>query len=155
MEPYYTLQIPGQDDCALRFLSNEDGRLHLIKIARKLCHRYSQKENKSIDDNSIESDNDDESDQRKPIVTLDKMCDAVSADYNFPDPDLIIRTSSSASVFGFCPWQMRLSEIVFLPDHPSLTYVSKIIPSIESRLLFQDFVNSLAKFSLCQQRFGK
>lgn len=156
MEPYYTLQVPGQDDCALRFLSTDDGRQHLIRIARKMCHRYSKKENKSSDDNFNESIIDgDRNDQNKPLINLDMMCESIQADYNFPDPELIVRTSSTASVFAFCPWQMRLSEIVFLPDHPSLSYVSKIIPSIELGLLFQDFVNCLSKFSLCQQRFGK
>lgn len=149
-QPYYTLEVPGYDDCALRFLSNNDGRSHVIKIARKLCHRYS-----NINHQSDGEDINESRENTEPLINLDMMCNAIKTEYNFPDPEIIVRTTSTASVFGFCPWQLRLSEIVFLPDHPSLPYVSKIIPSIESKLLFQDFVDLIAKFNLCEQRFGK
>lgn len=36
---------------------------------------------------------------------------------DFPDPDLVIRTSGEVRISNFLPWQTAYSEFVFLPEH--------------------------------------
>uniref|UniRef100_A0A6P6XUD1 ditrans,polycis-polyprenyl diphosphate synthase [(2E,6E)-farnesyldiphosphate specific] n=1 Tax=Dermatophagoides pteronyssinus TaxID=6956 RepID=A0A6P6XUD1_DERPT len=62
--------------------------------------------------------------------------------YKFDDPDLLICfNGDQRSLQAFPPWQIRLTEIVFLQSH---------------RLLNKSqFLYILKQFSRCEQRFGK
>ncbi|OTF72894.1 hypothetical protein BLA29_003073 [Euroglyphus maynei] len=62
--------------------------------------------------------------------------------YKFDDPDLLICFSDDQqSLQAFPPWQVRLTEIVFLTSHRHLNK--------------SQFLDILKRFSQCEQRFGK
>ncbi|XP_059153994.1 dehydrodolichyl diphosphate synthase complex subunit nus1-like [Physella acuta] len=59
----------------------------------------------------------------------------------FPDPELCIKFGSVDSLFGYLPWQIRLTEIISLPSHKGIIYKS--------------FLSSLVHYGNINQRFGK
>lgn len=61
--------------------------------------------------------------------------------HNAPDPELLVLTGPTYSTLGFLPWHIRLSEILSLSSHYDVC--------------FEDFYNVLARYSKCEQRFGK
>ncbi|CAG2121913.1 unnamed protein product, partial [Medioppia subpectinata] len=61
--------------------------------------------------------------------------------YSFPDPELLISFGGSPSVYGYPLWQLRLTEMYFLPTLRDIQ--------------FDDFYEILDKYSRCEQRCGK
>ena len=45
-------------------------------------------------------------------VRVEDISAKISRDYEFPDPELVVRLGLTACLFGFNPWQVRLSEII-------------------------------------------
>lgn len=77
---------------------NYGGRQEIARAARDLAHRVKAGE---LDPADIDAD------------MLGQALDT----RDFPDPDLVIRTSGELRVSNFLPWQSAYSEFVFLPDH--------------------------------------
>ncbi|KAF7993692.1 hypothetical protein HCN44_010287 [Aphidius gifuensis] len=61
--------------------------------------------------------------------------------YNFPEPDLAIVFGNTFSTFGLLPWHIRLTAFFHLPTHHNIPPKS--------------FINVLAKYGGCEQRYGK
>lgn len=57
-----------------------------------------------------------------------------------PDPDAAIYFGDTCSTFGFLPWHIRLTEFFPIKSQQTMTVYS--------------FLETLFKFSKCEQRFG-
>lgn len=57
------------------------------------------------------------------------------------EADVVICIGPYYSTYGLSPWDIRLSEIFYLPENRSIFY--------------DDFIGALKKFSKCNQRLGK
>ena len=94
---------------------NYGGRLDVVEAVRKL-----NKQKKSITINNIS----------KNIWTAD-----------YPDPDIVIRTSGEQRLSGFLTWQVAYSEFLFLKNH---------WPSFSKK----DFDYCLKEYARRNRRFG-
>jgi undecaprenyl diphosphate synthase len=79
-------------------------------------------------------------------LTSDQLDEKVFSSYldtgNFPDPDLIIRTSGEQRLSGLLPWQGTYAEYYFSPLH---------LPDFGEA----EFREAIAEFGRRQRRFGK
>jgi len=82
-------------------------------------------------DNNIEEKN----------INIDHINKSLKAIENIPDPELVVQFGNIYSLNGYLPWQTRLSEILNLKTHKKICY--------------SQYYNLLARFSKCDQRFGK
>lgn len=57
-----------------------------------------------------------------------------------PDPDAAIYFGDVCSTYGFLPWHIRLTEFFPIKSQDTMTV--------------QSFLDTLFKFSKCEQRFG-
>ncbi|CAA3006502.1 dehydrodolichyl diphosphate synthase complex subunit nus1 [Olea europaea subsp. europaea] len=56
------------------------------------------------------------------------------------DPEMLVTFGTKQCLFGFPPWQLRLTEIFSLPSHRNITY--------------KTFIDCLEKYSRTTQRLG-
>ncbi|XP_014667978.1 PREDICTED: dehydrodolichyl diphosphate syntase complex subunit Nus1-like [Priapulus caudatus] len=70
-----------------------------------------------------------------------KLEEYLNATEGLPDPGLLLAIGPVYSTSNYPPWQIRLTEIIYLKATHKLRY--------------SDFLNSLRSFSKCEQRFGK
>lgn len=61
--------------------------------------------------------------------------------FQFPDPDLGICFGKTFCMYGFPPWQMRVTEFFHETTHHGYT--------------FHEFINLLFRYNKCEQRYGK
>lgn len=112
----------GKKEVNVLVLNSCDGRSSVVEVARTLCHEIQAKKFDPKDLNkSIFS---------KRLLNVLKV----------PDPDLVFCFGKGNSIFGYLPWNIHLSEIMFHSSH------------IHFELC--DFLNSLGKYNKCEQRFG-
>lgn len=82
--------------------------------------------------------------QSSAAITVDAVNEELRKEYEFPDPDLALYCTEVFTVGGYPPWQIRLTEFVQLGHNGAHKHASHIT-----------FVDSLYKFSKCEQRKGK
>ncbi|XP_044261987.1 dehydrodolichyl diphosphate synthase complex subunit Nus1 isoform X2 [Tribolium madens] len=61
--------------------------------------------------------------------------------FEFPDPDLGVCCGKTFSLYGYPPWQIRVTEFLTLKTHHNIT--------------FETFLHLLYRFNKCEQRYGK
>lgn len=61
--------------------------------------------------------------------------------FRAPDPELCLVAANVVSFFGFPPWFLRITQIQEVTFHSGIT--------------LQSFLDSLRKYSNCEQRYGK
>lgn len=76
----------------------------------------------------------------KVAVNLNRIDDCLTEVYSFSDPEFLICFCDSKSLQAFPPWQIRLTEIVFLPSHRV----------IDEKI----FLSQLERYAKCIQRIG-
>jgi len=115
----------------INFISNVDGKAQLVKITKNLSEN---KKSSDVEKMTIEDMN---------TLILENSGESVKTERE-RDPDLIIIFGGYYDFFrlyGYPPWQIRLSEIYPIPGKPKITYYG--------------FINGLIRYSRCQQRVGK
>ena len=131
----------GTHSVKIHLMSRDDGRRHMADIAKdhvgRANHVVVNNNPEEVDVNAIPS-------QEVDLEGLEKR---VRDDYDFPDPEIIVQLSDYPCLFGFLPWQVRLSEIISLPDCDA-------IGDLSGRSVLQAFTNVLFRYSKCEQRFG-
>ncbi|CAN7989459.1 unnamed protein product [Ixodes hexagonus] len=105
----------------VRLASNEDGRPLFASLARRLCQEVKEGRLSPSD------------------IVPDLIQRQLSGDW--PDPDALLRFGKVHSVFGYQPWQLRLTEIISLPTHHNLR--------------LSEFLDALRMYDNREQRFGK
>ncbi|XP_078504609.1 dehydrodolichyl diphosphate synthase complex subunit NUS1 [Lissotriton helveticus] len=107
----------------VKMLSSDDGKGDIVRAAQNFCQLVSQQ-------------------QRRPTdMDVDVLDNLLQSNKGFPDPDLILKFGSVDSTLGFLPWHIRLTEIISLPSHLSISY--------------DDFNSALRRYAGCEQRLGK
>ncbi|EEZ97509.1 dehydrodolichyl diphosphate synthase complex subunit Nus1 [Tribolium castaneum] len=61
--------------------------------------------------------------------------------FEFPDPDLGVCCGKTFSLYGYPPWQIRVTEFLTLQTHHNIT--------------LETFIHLLYRFNKCEQRYGK
>jgi len=115
----------------VNFISYDDGKPHIAKVATILA-----KTMKSIDVNKMSIQDIDD-------FILQNSGDMIQT-VTERDPELIIIYGGNYEYFklyGYPPWQIRLSEIYYIPGKCDITY--------------SGFINGLFRYSRCEQRVGK
>ncbi|XP_069462725.1 dehydrodolichyl diphosphate synthase complex subunit NUS1 [Ambystoma mexicanum] len=107
----------------VKMLSSEDGKGGIVQAAQNFCQLVAQKQRAPTD---------------MDVNLLDNL---LQSNQGFPDPDLILKFGSIDSTLGFLPWHIRLTEIISLPSHVSISY--------------DDFHSALRRYACCEQRLGK
>ncbi|KAI8791911.1 dehydrodolichyl diphosphate syntase complex subunit nus1 [Biomphalaria glabrata] len=107
----------------VHLLCVEDSHSKIISVAQHLCHLVSTGAYQ-VDD-----------------ITPSNVDTFLQESLQFPDPDLCIKFGSVDCLFGYLPWQIRLTEFISLPSHKGVTYKS--------------FLSTLVQFGNTNQRFGK
>ena len=142
----------------LCFLSERDARRHVCKVARDFV-RHQRETSFTLDqgdhqllDRSAAVERSWSNATKSTAaassaggISLKMMEKAMEVEQGIPDPDLVVRLSPTPSLFGFCPWQVRLSEIIPLP----------VCNAGSSGSVFYAFLCVLRRFDLCESRFGK
>lgn len=84
-------------------------------------------------------------DELPPGGNHDDLVDCVDAalrqHYEFPDPELAVCCGNVLCLFGYPPWQIRVTEFVRIRTHCGLSW--------------DTFVGLLERYSKCEQRLGK
>ncbi|KAA8896791.1 Decaprenyl diphosphate synthase-like protein [Sphaerosporella brunnea] len=109
-------------DLEVMFISEEDGRESLVDLTKTLCD-MAQRGKLSSDDVSIE------------------LVDAEIKETIMDEPDLLVLFSSSITLKGYPPWQLRLTEIYNVQDNQGVGY--------------QVFLRALHRFARTEMRFGR
>ncbi|ORX45058.1 Undecaprenyl diphosphate synthase [Piromyces finnis] len=111
----------------VNFISYDDGKPQIAKVASLLS--------KTMKSSEVQ------------CMTIEAMNEVISK-YTFKndgcDPELIIiygGTPEYFQLYGYPPWQIRLSEIYYVPGKKDITYAG--------------FINGLFRYSRCEQRVGK
>jgi len=157
-ESFFGLKDIGTHSVRVHFLSEEDGREHIVKVAKDLIRETNPNNNQNHNHNQNHNQNNNEnnnpnSNQKDleigsvPVVTVSSLEERMTGEFDFPDPEVVVQLSPIPCLFGFLPWQIRLSEIFPLPDCDA-----EGDPTGASVL--QAFTNVLFKYSKCEQRFG-
>lgn len=84
-------------------------------------------------------------------LTVDKLSERIRSDLDLPDPELIIRVGKTPCLFSFLPWQMRLSEIFFVPERSGQHQDEQTL----CRTSCNDILNVIESWSHVEKRFGK
>lgn len=90
----------------LRIIGPEDGRQHLVSVARQLSRKVTNCEIKNDD------------------IIVPFVDAVIHGEEPDPDPDLVMKFGAVSSLLGFIPWQIRLTEIVSLPTHHQIDFTS-------------------------------
>ncbi|KAK5650102.1 hypothetical protein RI129_001131 [Pyrocoelia pectoralis] len=101
----------------VRTLSLADGRENIANVAKKFCADNV----KNID-----------------IETIDRN---LKEKYVFPDPDLCLYCGKIFSLYGYPPWEIRLTEFISIETHHSISP--------------RKFVNALYRYSKTEMRQGR
>lgn len=81
-------------------------------------------------------------DKENDLITIDYLDESLRKQLcNLPDPDVFLYFNKVCGMFGYIPWQLRLTEFI---DFGSL---KGITPTL--------FVKVLYAYANCEQRFGK
>jgi len=107
----------------VRLVGPDDGRKRIIDVARQLSTEVAR-QRMSRDD-----------------VTVTKIDAMMQEEDLFCDPDLVIKFGKVNSLLGFLPWQIRLSEIMFVPTHKGID--------------LHEFSDVLKTYCNTEQRWGK
>ncbi|XP_046847467.1 dehydrodolichyl diphosphate synthase complex subunit Nus1-like isoform X2 [Xenia sp. Carnegie-2017] len=75
------------------------------------------------------------------IMSVEHMNNLLEDQRSFPDPDLALVFGQLNSVCNYPPWQIRLTEFIFVPSLAVLDHFK--------------FLETLHKYSKCEQRFGR
>ncbi|KAB0801872.1 hypothetical protein PPYR_04058 [Photinus pyralis] len=102
----------------VRTLSYTDGRENIVNVAKKLC-----------EDDSV---------KHIDIATVDKN---IKDKYVFPDPDLCLYCGKSLFLYGYPPWEIRLTEFISIKTHHSISP--------------RTFINALYRYSKTEMRLGR
>ncbi|XP_013394964.1 dehydrodolichyl diphosphate synthase complex subunit nus1 [Lingula anatina] len=105
----------------VQLLSEEDGQLSLVQVAKEISKSVKEKRWK-VEDVSL---------QNVENYLLEKS--------RFPDPDLVIKFGAAECLMGFLPWQIRLTEFFVSPSHRGLSYKTFLS-------LLQDYGNTRQRF---------
>ncbi|GAV03892.1 hypothetical protein RvY_14260 [Ramazzottius varieornatus] len=111
------------DGTLIYFLSEADGKATLVEGTRRICSAVK--------------------DRRLPTSVIDQnLFDShIREMQDFPDPDLIMKIGKVDSLSGYPPWQVRLSEILYMPNPREVS--------------FCDFRDALFRFTRVEQRLGR
>ncbi|XP_053213257.1 dehydrodolichyl diphosphate synthase complex subunit NUS1-like [Panonychus citri] len=74
-------------------------------------------------------------------ISPEKVDQLLFSKLHLPDPDLAILCGPTPCLFGLLPWHIRLTEFIHLP--------------IFGKLIQQDFISVISRYTKCEQRFGK
>uniref|UniRef100_A0A8B8AM55 ditrans,polycis-polyprenyl diphosphate synthase [(2E,6E)-farnesyldiphosphate specific] n=1 Tax=Crassostrea virginica TaxID=6565 RepID=A0A8B8AM55_CRAVI len=88
----------------VQLLSKADGHQSLVETTQFLCRQVASKQ-RHLEDITP--------------TTVDEIINEIS---HFPDPELVLRFGEGECLFGFLPWQIRLTEILFAGSHHKLGY---------------------------------
>lgn len=125
--PYFGLDN-GCHSSVVRFLSASDGKQQIIKTALKIATDKSR---------------------TSPVsLSVSELDDLIREDLDFPDPEVVIRIGRTPCLFGFLPWQMRLTEIFMMPELENFD-------DENGMRCFDDLLEVLGTYGRCEQRFGK
>lgn len=102
----------------VRIFVQEDGRDNIVKLTKALAMNT-----------TIHNIN---------ITHVDKC---LRKYYEFPDPDLGIYCGKTFSLFGYPPWQIRVTEFLNIKSHHNINVY--------------DFIELLQRYSKREQRLGK
>lgn len=94
-----------------------DGRLGVINVVKKYAS------------NSISN------------FTIEDFDGSLREKFQFPDPDVGLCFGKTFCLYGFPPWQIRVTEFFHLATHHAFTY--------------DEFIKLLFSYSKCEQRYGK
>lgn len=72
------------------------------------------------------------------IKTVDKY---LNGSYEFPDPDMGIYCGKSFFLYGYPPWQIRITEFFNVKTHHNINH--------------KQFINLMHKYCKCERRIGK
>jgi undecaprenyl pyrophosphate synthase len=126
------------DNMNVCILSSEDSHQSLVNAAK-----YFSTQEKDIDQQDISLYLRSKSSNITQFqwIIKHKLIFALKENYDFPDPELLINFGPSLTLNGFPLWQIRLTEIYFLPTHHNIK--------------FNQFYDLLFAYSKSEQRFGK
>ncbi|XP_065183445.1 dehydrodolichyl diphosphate synthase complex subunit nus1-like [Sycon ciliatum] len=88
----------------LRLASLEDGRSAVISCARHVCASVAKQQMSATQ------------------MDVSSVHNIISGGVDVPDPNLLVSCGPTHSLFGFLPWQIRLTEILTLPSHRNVKY---------------------------------
>lgn len=77
----------------------------------------------------------------KEDITIDRIDKLLSVNYEFPDPDMGIYSGNSFFLYGYPPWQIRITEFFNLKTYHNID--------------FKTFDNLMCKYAKCDRRLGK
>ena len=128
--PSIELASPPQEDddddvdghLSIMLLSAEDGRDSLVDLTKTLAEMA----------------------QRSKISSADVSTDLVDAELTesvMGEPDLLLIFGPHVELYGYPPWQIRLTEIFHVPDNQGVGY--------------QVFLRGLHKYAKAQMRLGR
>ncbi|PKS06393.1 hypothetical protein jhhlp_007141 [Lomentospora prolificans] len=104
------------------FISYKDGRDAMVDLTKTLA----------------------EMSQKGKLNPADIHIDLIDAELSegiMPEPDLLLLFSPHVELYGYPPWQVRLTEIFHLPDNQGVEY--------------QVFIRGLRRYAAAQMRRGK
>ncbi|XP_069676297.1 dehydrodolichyl diphosphate synthase complex subunit nus1 isoform X2 [Periplaneta americana] len=107
----------------LNIFSLADGKGSLVELTKTLCQSVLSGQTKSSEVNRFVID------------------EKLHKEMEIPDPELILYCGDICSMYGFLPWQIRVTEFLQLNTHHNLKVT--------------DFTKVLSKYGKCVQRFGK
>ncbi|CAB3359281.1 Hypothetical predicted protein [Cloeon dipterum] len=113
----------------VNLMSYEDGRPKIIRAAVELGLREKMGNSK-----------------RQERLSVNEADEVIRAVYqsqfgSMPDPELAVWCGSTPCLAGFLPWHTSLTEFLQLQSHHGLNS--------------SDFLNLMARYNKCEQRFGK
>ncbi|KAI1286830.1 Dehydrodolichyl diphosphate synthase complex subunit nus1 [Halotydeus destructor] len=123
VKPYFDLSNGNKMSSTIRFMSSIDGKQNAVEIIRSEL-------------GSINSE-----------LTPESLDQLFKKNLDLLDPELVVMIGSTPCLFGFLPWEIRLSEIVPLAQRKRHKCTGS-----ES---LQDVLQVIAKYNRCNQRFGK
>ncbi|EMR11690.1 hypothetical protein PNEG_00126 [Pneumocystis murina B123] len=109
-------------DLEINFISQEDGRESLVDLTKTLCE-LSQSDKFSIKDISVE------------------LVDSGMNAFLLTEPQLLMAFTSTCTLQGFPPWQIRFTEIFFVQSEDSVDY--------------HVFIKGLQLYANAEMRWGK
>ncbi|XP_028413828.1 dehydrodolichyl diphosphate synthase complex subunit Nus1-like [Dendronephthya gigantea] len=107
----------------LSILSYHEGKEDIVRAAQEFCTRVKNEEAQS------------------KIMDIEHFSQLLEVNKDFPDPDLAIAFGQTDSLCDYPPWQIRLTEFIFLPSLKVMDHTS--------------FLQTLRRYSKCEQRLGR
>lgn len=114
--------------------------MQIVKVAQEIAKQNSN--------NELTSKSPKQNVQALESITPEVISTLLRKGLDFPDPELVIRLGKTPCVFGFLPWQLRLSEIMFLP-------LCRDMKNDPSTMILNDLLDVVGKYCRVEQRFGK